>query len=67
MLQILAEIYSIFPEEGDMDRPKLAIFIDEAHLVFDKASDALMDQIEVIVKVDTFKRSRFVLCDTEPY
>ncbi|MDF1696197.1 MAG: DUF853 family protein [Saprospiraceae bacterium] len=51
MLQILAEIYSIFPEEGDMDRPKLAIFIDEAHLVFDKASDALMDQIEVIVKL----------------
>jgi hypothetical protein len=51
MLQILAEIYSIFPEEGDMDRPKLAIFIDEAHLVFEKASDALMDQIEVIVKL----------------
>lgn len=51
MLQMLAEIYSIFPEEGDMDRPKLAIFIDEAHLVFDKASDALMDQIEVIVKL----------------
>jgi len=51
MLQVLAEIYSIFPEEGDMDRPKLAIFIDEAHLVFDKASDALMDQIEVIVKL----------------
>ncbi len=51
MLQILAEIYAIFPEEGDMDRPKLAIFIDEAHLVFDKASDALMDQIEVIVKL----------------
>lgn len=51
MLQILAEIYANFPEEGDMDRPKLAIFIDEAHLVFDKASDALMDQIEVIVKL----------------
>lgn len=51
MLQILAEIYATFPEEGDMDRPKLAIFIDEAHLVFDEASDALMDQIEVIVKL----------------
>lgn len=51
MLQILAEIYATFPEEGDMDRPKLAIFIDEAHLVFDQASDALMDQIEVIVKL----------------
>ena len=51
MLQMLAEIYSTFPEEGDLDRPKLAIFIDEAHLVFDEASDALMDQIETIVKL----------------
>lgn len=51
MLQMLAEIYSTFPEEGDMDQPKLVIFIDEAHLVFDEASDALMDQIEIIVKL----------------
>lgn len=51
MLQMLAEIYSIFPEEGDMDKPKLVIFIDEAHLVFDDASDALLDQIDVIVKL----------------
>ncbi len=51
MLQMLAEIYSIFPEEGDLDKPKLVIFIDEAHLVFEEASDALLDQIEVIVKL----------------
>ncbi len=51
MLQILAEIYASFPEEGDIEQPKLAIFIDEAHLVFDKASDALMDQIESIIKL----------------
>lgn len=51
MLQMLAEIYSTFPEEGDLDRPKLCIFIDEAHLIFDEASDALLDQIEVIVKL----------------
>ena len=51
MLQILAEIYSNFPEEGDMDKPKLVIFIDEAHLVFEEASSALLDQIEVIVKL----------------
>jgi len=51
MLQMLAEIYSILPEEGDLDKPKLVIFIDEAHLVFDEASDALLDQIEVIVKL----------------
>jgi DNA helicase HerA-like ATPase len=51
MLQMLAEIYATFPEEGDMDQPKLVIFIDEAHLVFNEASDALMDQIEIIIKL----------------
>ncbi|MEL7251996.1 MAG: helicase HerA-like domain-containing protein [Bacteroidota bacterium] len=51
MLQILAEIYSTFPEAGDDDKPKLVMFIDEAHLVFDQASDALMDQLEAIVKL----------------
>jgi len=51
MLQMLAEIYSTFPEAGDDDKPKLVLFIDEAHLVFDKASDALLDQIEAIVKL----------------
>lgn len=51
MLQLLAEIYATFPEEGDMDKPKLCIFIDEAHLVFNEASDALLDQIDVIIKL----------------
>ncbi|RMF03168.1 MAG: DUF853 family protein, partial [Bacteroidetes bacterium] len=51
MLQILAEIYTEFPEEGDLEKPKLVLFIDEAHLVFDEASDALMDQLEAIVKL----------------
>lgn len=51
MLQMLAEIYSSFPEAGDLEKPKLAIFIDEAHLVFSEASKALLDQIEAIVKL----------------
>ncbi len=51
MLQILAEIYATFPEEGDTEQPKLVMFIDEAHLVFEEASDALLDQIEAIVKL----------------
>ena len=51
MLQMLAEVYSTFPEEGDSEKPKLVIFIDEAHLVFDEASKALLDQIESIVKL----------------
>lgn len=51
MLSLLAEVYSTFPEEGDLDKPKLCIFIDEAHLVFSSASKALQEQIEVIIKL----------------
>ncbi|HZV68193.1 MAG TPA: helicase HerA-like domain-containing protein [Saprospiraceae bacterium] len=51
MLQLLAEIYAVFPEEGDVKKPKLVIFIDEAHLIFENASEALLDQIEVIIKL----------------
>ncbi|MDO6760806.1 DUF853 family protein [Tamlana sp. 2_MG-2023] len=51
MLSILAEIYSTFPEQGDSDQPELIIFIDEAHLIFDEASKALLNQIESIVKL----------------
>jgi DNA helicase HerA-like ATPase len=51
MLSLLAEVYNTFPEVGDKADPKLVIFIDEAHLVFREASDALMDQIEAIVKL----------------
>ncbi len=51
MLSLLAEIYETFPEQGDKDIPKLILFIDEAHLIFDEASKALLDQIESIVKL----------------
>lgn len=51
MLQLLAEVYESFPEQGDADRPELIIFIDEAHLVFEEASKALLNQIESIVKL----------------
>ena len=51
MLSLLAEIYSNFPEQGDSDEPKLALFIDEAHLVFSEASKALKAQLEAIIKL----------------
>jgi hypothetical protein len=51
MLQMLAEIYTTFPEKGDSDQPELVIFIDEAHLIFKESSKALLDQIETIVKL----------------
>ncbi|WP_026755485.1 helicase HerA-like domain-containing protein [Sediminibacter sp. Hel_I_10] len=51
MLSLLAEIYSTFPEQGDSGRPELILFIDEAHLIFNEASKALLSQIESIVKL----------------
>jgi uncharacterized protein len=51
MLCLLAEIYATFPEQGDSGRPELVIFIDEAHLIFEEASKALLNQIETIVKL----------------
>lgn len=51
MLQLLAEVYSTFPEQGDSGKPELVIFIDEAHLIFKEASKALLSQIESIVKL----------------
>ncbi|PQJ73357.1 helicase HerA-like domain-containing protein [Polaribacter butkevichii] len=51
MLQLLAEVYETFPEQGDSGKPELVIFIDEAHLVFEEASKALLNQIESIVKL----------------
>ena len=51
MLSLLAEIYETLPEIGDPDKPKLVMFIDEAHLIFREASKALLDQIETMVKL----------------
>jgi DNA helicase HerA-like ATPase len=46
MLWLLAQLYEGLPEVGDLEKPKLVFFFDEAHLLFDDASDALLDQIE---------------------
>jgi len=51
MLSLFAEIYMTFPEEGDSGRPKLVLFIDEAHLIFDESSKTLLSQIETMVKL----------------
>lgn len=66
MLSLLAEIYSTFPEEGDMDKPKLAIFIDEAHLVFSEASKTLLNQLEAIIKLIRSKGVGIFFCTQNP-
>ncbi len=66
MLSLLAEIYSSFPEQGDSSVPKLAIFIDEAHLVFSEASKTLVEQIESIVKLIRSKGVGIFFCTQNP-
>jgi DNA helicase HerA-like ATPase len=51
MLWMLATLFNELPEVGDLDKPKLAFFFDEAHLLFEDASDALLDQIEQVVRL----------------
>lgn len=66
MLSLLAEIYATYPEEGDLEQPKLVVFIDEAHLVFKEASKALSDQIETIVKLIRSKGVGIFFCTQNP-
>ncbi len=66
MLQILAEVYSLFPEVGDPPKPKLALFIDEAHLIFDTASKALLDQLETIIRLIRSKGVAVIFCTQSP-
>jgi len=66
MLSLLAEIFASFPELGDVPKPKLAIFIDEAHLVFNEASKTLVDQIETIVKLIRSKGVGVFFCTQNP-
>jgi DNA helicase HerA-like ATPase len=66
MLQMLAELYSVCPEEGDLDKPKLIIFIDEAHLIFEEASKALLDQINTVIKLIRSKGIGIYFCTQNP-
>ncbi len=66
MLQLLAELYATCPEEGDLDKPKLVMFIDEAHLIFQEASSALLQQIETIIKLIRSKGIGIFFCTQNP-
>ena len=51
LLWLLSELYSTLPEVGDMDKPKLVFFFDEAHMLFDGTSKALLDKIEQVIRL----------------
>ncbi|MBO4310505.1 MAG: DUF853 family protein [Lachnospiraceae bacterium] len=51
LLWMLSELYETLPEAGDLEKPRIVFFFDEAHMLFDSASKALLDKIEQIVKL----------------
>jgi hypothetical protein len=51
LLWLLSELFETLPEVGDLDKPKLVFFFDEAHLLFADAPDALQDKIEQVVRL----------------
>lgn len=66
MLQLLSELYAALPEEGDMEQPKLVLFIDEAHLIFKGANDALIEQLEIVIKLIRSKGVGIFFCTQNP-
>jgi len=51
LLWLLSELFERLPEVGDLDKPKLVFFFDEAHLLFNDAPPALMERIELVVRL----------------
>ena len=51
LLWLLSELFELLPEAGDLDKPKIVFFFDEAHLLFDDAPKALVDKIEQVVRL----------------
>ena len=66
LLWLLAELYENLPEVGDLDKPKLVFFFDEAHLLFDDAAKALLEKVEQVVRLIRSKGVGIYFCQPEP-
>ena len=66
LLWLLSELFEQLPEMGDLDKPKLAFVFDEAHLLFDNASPALMQRIEQVVRLIRSKGVGVYFCSQFP-
>jgi len=66
MLSLLDEIFEILPEEGDLEKPKLVLFIDEAHLIFRNATKTLLSQIDLVIKLIRSKGVGVIFCTQQP-
>ena len=66
LLWMMSELYETLPEVGDMDKPKMVFFFDEAHLLFDDAPKALLEKIEQVVKLIRSKGVGIYFCTQNP-
>ena len=66
MLKLLSDVYRQMPELGDSDKPKLVLFIDEAHLIFNNASKALLSLLDTMVKLIRSKGVGLIFCTQSP-
>ena len=66
LLWLLAELFETLPEVGDVDKPKMVFFFDEAHLLFSDASKALMEKIEQVIKLIRSKGVGIYFCTQNP-
>lgn len=66
LLSILAQLFKKLPEVGDLDKPKLVFFFDEAHLLFKDASKAFLTQVEQIVRLIRSKGIGVFFCTQSP-
>ena len=66
LLWMLSELYERLPEAGDLEKPKLVFFFDEAHLLFNDAPQVLLDKIEQVIRLIRSKGRRRLLCLAEP-
>ncbi|CAN5550209.1 DUF853 family protein [soil metagenome] len=66
LMWVLADLFTFLPEVGDIDKPKLVLFFDEAHLLFTDASKAFLDQVEQTVKLIRSKGVGVFFCTQLP-
>jgi DNA helicase HerA-like ATPase len=66
LLWLLSELFEQLPEVGDQDRPKLAFFFDEAHLLFDDCPPALRQRVEQVVRLIRSKGVGVYFCSQNP-
>jgi len=66
LLSLLAELFNTMPEVGDLDKPKLVFFFDEAHLLFKNSSKAFLEQIETIIRLIRSKGVGVFFCTQAP-